>query len=47
MGILINDSTGKNTYIGKTGSQGAGHLGGVGILDVAGPSTFTAIHESS
>jgi hypothetical protein len=36
VGILINDSQGKNTYLGKVGTQGVGHIGGVGILDLDG-----------
>lgn len=36
VGILINDSQGHNTYLGKVGTQGTGHIGGVGILDITG-----------
>ena len=36
VGILINDSNGRNTYIGKVGTQGTGHIGGVGILRIDG-----------
>ena len=36
VGILINDSSANNTYLGKVGAQGAGHIGGVGILDLEG-----------
>jgi hypothetical protein len=36
VGILINDSQGRNTYLGKVGTQGTGHIGGVGILHIEG-----------
>jgi hypothetical protein len=36
VGILINDGQGKNTYLGKAGTQGTGHIGGVGILHIEG-----------
>jgi len=36
VGILINTSGGANYYYGKVGTQGTGHIGGVGILDIEG-----------
>jgi len=45
VGILIN--TGNATYDGKVGAQGAGHIGGVGILEQdGGTNTFDAIRNS-
>jgi len=47
VGILINDSQGRNTYLGKVGAQGAGHIGGVGILDIdGGNNLLDAIRNS-
>lgn len=46
VGILINDSQSKNTYIGKVGTQGTGHIGGVGILHIeGGDNTLEAIRN--
>lgn len=39
-GILINTSTGWNQYFGKVGTQGTGHIGGVGILDIEGGRNY-------
>lgn len=47
VGILINDGQGRNTYIGKVGTQGTGHIGGVGILHIeGGTNTLTAIRNA-
>jgi len=47
VGILINDSSGRNTYLGKVGAQGSGHIGGVGILDLdGGNNLLDAIRNS-
>jgi hypothetical protein len=47
VGILFNDSATTNTYLAKTSSQGAGHIGGVGILEEDGGSaTFSAVRNS-
>jgi hypothetical protein len=46
VGILIDDSQGRNTYLGKVGTQGTGHIGGVGILHVeGGTNLFDAIRN--
>jgi len=46
VGILI-DASGNDTYVGKTVTEGAGHLGGVGILrDEAGDDTYLAMRLS-
>lgn len=46
VGILINDGQGRNTYLGKVGTQGTGHIGGVGLLHVeGGNNTFEAIRN--
>lgn len=43
VGMLI-DEAGDDVYLGKTGTQGAGHLGGVGVLeDHAGDDNYHAI----
>ena len=43
VGMLI-DAAGDDVYLGKTGTQGAGHLGGVGLLeDRGGDDTYLAI----
>jgi plastocyanin len=42
-GVLL-DAAGNDRYLGKTVTQGAGHLGGVGILrDDGGDDTYTAV----
>ncbi|HXA30540.1 MAG TPA: hypothetical protein VN193_17550 [Candidatus Angelobacter sp.] len=47
VGILMNTSTGDNLYLGKVGTQGTGHIGGVGILDVdGGDNVFSAIRNA-
>jgi hypothetical protein len=42
VGILMNTSTGNNLYLGKVGTQGTGHIGGVGILDIDGGNNVLA-----
>jgi hypothetical protein len=42
VGILMNTSTGNNLYLGKVGTQGVGHIGGVGILDIEGGNNLLA-----
>ena len=43
VGVLI-DQAGDDVYLGKTGTQGAGHLGGVGLLeDGGGDDLYRAI----
>ena len=47
VGLLINSSTGTNSYHAKTSSQGAGHIGGIGILDATGgTNSFEAIRNA-
>lgn len=46
IGVLV-DRAGDDVYLGKTGTQGAGHVGGVGILrDEAGDDTYLAIRNA-
>lgn len=47
VGILI-DSSGSDTYIAKTVSQGAGHLGGVGVLrdERSSDDSYLAVRNS-
>jgi hypothetical protein len=45
-GILINSSAKHSTYLGKIAAQGTGHVGGVGILDIQGDNTLSAVRNS-
>ncbi len=46
VGILL-DATGDDAYLGKTLTQGAGHLGGVGVLrDLEGNDRYLAIRTA-